>query len=125
MDQNRLLRRQPDLQVFLATDKERVKRLFEKSCPSIITTQPDIRPPPAGSCTGQALHMGPERPDPTEVGAEAPVDLYPPAACDYLIVDPGSSFGRLALWLSEAPAADLFAVLSRGKPVAPLRRWTR
>ncbi len=114
---NRLLRREPGLQVFLATDNERVKRLFEASYPSVITA-PHWYPPIAGL----PLHTGRQRPDPVELGAEALVDLYLLAACDYLIVDPGSSFGRVATLLTDAPAANVFKVLTRGKPRA---RWRR
>jgi hypothetical protein len=116
---NGLLRRAPGLQIFLATDNRQIERLFETSYPSVITT-PHWYPPTAG----RPLHTRGQRPDPIERGAEALIDLYLLAACDYLIVDPGSSFGQLALLLSEAPAANVFRVRSRGKPSATMRRWS-
>ena len=115
----RLLRREPGLQVFLATDNQRIKRLFETVFPSVIST-PHWYP----AWTGRPLHKGSRRPDPIERGAEALVDLYLLAACDYLIVDRGSSFGHVAALLSEAPAANVFNVPSLGKPPTPVLRWS-
>jgi hypothetical protein len=114
-----LLRCEPGLQPFLATDNERIKRLFETAFPSVITA-PHWYPAKAG----RSLHRSRERPDPTERGAEALVDLYLLAACDYLIVDPGSSFGRVAMLLSQAPAARLFSVVNRSDLPPLLHRWS-
>jgi hypothetical protein len=115
----RLVRREPGLQVFLATDNERIKRLFEIAYPSVITA-PHWYPAKAG----RSLHRSLGRPDPTERGAEALVDLYLLAACDYLIVDPGSSFGRVATLLSQAQGTNVFSVFSRGDLPPLVHRWS-
>jgi hypothetical protein len=111
---NRLLRRAPDLQIFLATDNRQIKRLFEANYPSVIST-PHWYPPTAG----RPLHTRREPPDPIERGAEALIDLYLLAACDYLIFDPSSSFGEVAALLSEAPPEHVIRLASRGKQPLP------
>jgi hypothetical protein len=116
---NGLLRRTPGLQIFLATDNRQIERLFEANYPSVITT-PHWYPPTAG----RPLHTRGQPPDPIERGAEALIDLFLLAACDYLIFDPSSSFGAVAALLSDAPPERVIHLSSQGKRPLLLRRYS-
>lgn len=105
-----LLRQKPELQIFLATDNSMVKKLFEESYPSVITTEHWYPAP------GSRIHQNPACPDRLENAVEALVDLYALAECDYLIVDTSSIFSYLAVLLSNSPDSNIFNVnpLERG-----------
>jgi hypothetical protein len=105
----RLLDKERDLRVFLATDNVEVRDEFERSYGAVST--PHWYPAP-----GAASHQGSDRPDPPEAGAEALVDLHLLAGCDYVIGDRESSFSRVAMLLSDAPRShisDVQALRSR------------
>ena len=95
------LRRVPNALIFLSTDNHEVKALFEQAYPRVVTS-PHWYPPP-----GAPAHGREERLDRYEIGADALVDLYMLAECDYLIADTGSSFARVALLLSQAPSSRI------------------
>jgi hypothetical protein len=120
---NRLLGREPDLQVFLCTDNIKIKELFEHSYPNVITA-----PHWYSSTAGLALHTHQKRRDPIENGLEALVDLYLLAGCDYLIVDRSSHFAHVATLLANTPDSKIFDVRRRGKPSSRasrfVYRWT-
>ena len=115
---NMLLRHEPGLQVFLATDNIQIKKMFEENYPGVITT-PHWYPKP-----GSRLHNNQDCPDPLEGGIEALVDLYLLAECTYLIIDTSSSFSYVARLLTKAPDSNIFDVKRGGKLPAPLRRLT-
>jgi Nodulation protein Z (NodZ) len=114
---NALLKREPDLQIFLATDSRQIKDLFEDNYPAVVST-----PHWYASAPGLAIHYNEHRPDPMESGVEALVDLYLLAECDYLIIDTNSSFAYVAKLLAKAPDSNIFDVRRRRKPPA---RWGR
>ena len=115
---NILLRREPGLQVFLATDNIQIKKMFEENYPGVITTSHWYPKP------GSRLHNNQDCPDPLEGGIEALVDLYLLAECTYLIIDTSSSFSYVARLLTKAPDSNIFDVKRGGKLPAPLRRLT-
>ena len=85
-----LLRREPDLRVFAATDNREALETVQRRYPDVITTSHWYPAP------GAALHRNPECPDRLESGVEALVDLYLLGSCDYLVGDTSSSFTYLA-----------------------------
>ena len=95
---NALLKRQPDLQIFLATDNLEVRKMFDANYTGVVSTPHWYAPP------GAPIHDNRTKPDPTETAIEALIDLYLLADCDYLIFDGSSSFGWVANLLSAAPA---------------------
>jgi hypothetical protein len=115
---NALLRREPGLQIFLATDNLQIKNMFEEIYPDVITA-PHWYPTP-----GLRLHGDKSCPSRLESGIEALVDLYLLAECDYLITDTSSSFSRIAKLLTKAPGSNVFDVKRRGIRGLLARRLT-
>lgn len=114
-----LLKRIPDLQIFLSTDNLEIKKIFEQSYPSVVTT-PHWYP-----TAGLTIHKNQSCPDRTESGIEALVDLYLLAECNYLIIDTGSSFSYIAKLLAKAHASCIFDVKPGEKPLRRLRNFSR
>jgi hypothetical protein len=96
-----VLQRTPNARIFLSTDNNDVKVLFEQAYPRVATS------PHWYSPAGTAAHGADDRPDRFAIGAEALVDLYLLAGCDYLVADTFSSFARVALLLSGAPSSRI------------------
>ena len=94
---NALLKREPDLQIFLATDNVEVKKMFEGNFPRVVSTPHWYAKP------GAPIHLDRTRPDCTQTAIEALIDLYLLANCDHLIFDGSSSFAWVANLLSPAP----------------------
>ena len=113
---NSLLRRDPELQILLATDNINIQRMFQRTYPRVITTEHGYSTSP-----NMPIHMDTARSDPIESGREALVDLYALADCDYLIVDTSSSFSYVATLLTNAPPANVFKV-GRGHGHKPTGR---
>jgi hypothetical protein len=110
----RLVERSPDLRIFLATDNSDVLRHYRARFCDVVASEKWY--PPAG----ERMHGHPDRPDPLRDAADALVDMHLLAACDELIVDSRSSFGRLAALRSRAadvidlhPGRFLPAVVNR------------
>ena len=99
-----LMKTEPELQIFVATDNLMVKKLFEGKYKSVIATQHWYPTP------GSRIHQNPSCPDQLENGIEALVDLYVLAECDYLIIDTSSMFSYLAALLTHAPDSNIFNV---------------
>lgn len=115
---NALLKREPELQIFLSTDNIQIKNMFEEVYKNVITT-PHWYPPP-----GWSIHHNQNCPDPKESGIEALVDLYLLAECDYLIIDTSSSFSYLAKLLTKTPDPKIFDVKRGEKQSRNLRVLT-
>ena len=99
-----LLRQEPELQIFLATDNLMVKNIFEERYRTVITTQHWYPAP------GSRIHQNPGCTDKLENAIEALVDLYLLAECDYLIVDTSSMFSYLAVLLTRSPDSQIINV---------------
>lgn len=106
-----LLKREPDLQIFLATDNLQIKSMFEANYPGVLIT-----PHWYASTPGVAIHSNRNRPDPMQSGIDALVDLYLLAECDYLVIDTSSSFSYVVQLLTKTPDSNIFDVMERGKP---------
>ncbi len=115
---NALLKREPNLHIFLSTDNIQIKEMFEESYPGVITT-PHWYPPPGSSMTRTTA-----RHDRAESGIEALVDLYLLAECEYLIIDTSSSFSYVASLLTRTPSSNIFNVRRGGKRSRGLRLLT-
>lgn len=115
---NALLKREPNLQIFLSTDNIEIKELFEENYPGVITT-PHWYPPPGSSIIHTTTCPGR-----IESGVEALIDLYLLAECDYLIIDTSSSFSHVASLLTGAHRSHVFNVKRRGKRSRGLRLLT-
>jgi nodulation protein Z len=100
-------RREPAARIFLATDNAAVKAEFEQAYSGVLTA-PKWYPPP-----GTPAHLHGDNPSRFRTGAEALVDLYLLARCDYLVVDTASSFARVACLLSHAPGSRITDVNRR------------
>jgi hypothetical protein len=105
---NVLLRREPDSQIFLATDNIEIKRMFECNFPGVVSAPHWYAKP------GSPIHIDKARPDRTETAIEALIDLYLLAGCDHLIFDGASSFARVASLLSPALAHNKLDVDTTG-----------
>ena len=116
---NALLKREPDLLIFLSTDNMQIKNMFEASYPGVIIT-----PHWYSSTPGLAIHGNRNCQDPIESGIEALVDLYLLAECDYLIIDTNSSFSYVAKLLTKTPDSNIFDVGQRKKPSPYMRALT-
>ena len=114
-----LLKRMPNLQIFLATDNLEIKKTFEQKYRNVITT------PHWYSKAGIPIHGNQDCPDPTESCIEALIDLYLLAECDYLIIDSTSSFSYMTKLLSEAPDSCIFDVKPREKPLLRLQKFNK
>jgi hypothetical protein len=113
-----VLKRDPELQIFLSTDNIQIKNMFEGIYPLAIST------PHWYSTPGLRLHGHNTCPHLTDSGIEALVDLYLLAECDYLIIDTSSSFSTLAELITKAPESNVFDVKRGKKLPVPLRRLT-
>jgi hypothetical protein len=90
--------------------------MFDELYPGTITTPhwyPD-RP-------GVTLHNNKTHDNLADMGAEALIDLYLLAECDFLIMDTSSSFARMAALLTYAPEACIFNARRKGKIKASIR----
>ncbi len=102
-----LVRRDPSLRIFLATDNSEVLRTFERIHPNVVAT------PHWYGAPGVPLHRDPDCPDRTAGAIEALVDLYLLAECDYLVVDTSSTFAKVATLVGTRPASTVFDVRRR------------
>lgn len=116
----RIVDRRPRLRIFLATDNRDVVERYEKRFPDVVTTAKWYPPP------GEPMHGHPDGPDALQDAADALVDLHLLAACDHLVIDSRSAFGRLAALRSAAPR-DRIVDLHPGRhvPLALRRRVLR
>ena len=106
---NALLRRNPRLQVFLATDNAAVLNLFQRHYPPVISTPHWYDDP------GVALHKSKLNRHRLESAFEAATDLYLLAECNYLVIDSSSSFAYLASLMIDARAERIRDVTSGQK----------
>jgi hypothetical protein len=115
---NQLLRQEPRLRIFVATDNFAIFKMFQSNYPDVIGT------PHWYGVPGTTIHANRANPDPTEAGIEALVDLHLLAHCDHLIFDPASTFGFVADLLSSAAEPNKIKVGPRGKGNHHLRHAT-
>lgn len=99
-----LIRRESELQIFLATDNIEVEKTFLNRYQNVISTEKWY------PSSGRSMHRNPESPDRLMHGIEAMVDLYLLASCDYLILDESSSFSYVASLITSAPNSNIFNV---------------
>lgn len=92
----RLVAEDPRRRLLVATDNADVLRRYVTRFRDVVATEKWYPPP------GEAMHWHPSRPDPLQDAADAVVDLHLLAACDWLVLDGRSSFGRLAALRSRA-----------------------
>jgi len=92
----RLVADDPRRRLFVATDNADVLQRYVARFPDVVAAEKWYPPP------GEAMHLHPSRPDPLRDAADALVDLHLLAACDRLVLDGRSSFGRLAALRSRA-----------------------
>jgi len=114
---NRLLRHEPRLRIFVATDNIAILKLFHSNYSDVVAT------PHWYGVPGATIHVNRANPDPTEAGIEALVDLHLLAQCDYLIFDPASTFALVADLLSSAPEPNRIKV--RALPLSKGNRHRR
>ena len=106
---NALLKRERDLQIFLATDNLEIARMFENTYSGVISTSHGFADP------GFTIHNRFDNPDRTEGAIAALMDMYLLAECDHLIVDTSSNFARVARFLSAAPFSHTIDVATKDK----------
>ena len=98
---NDILRRQPDLSIFVCSDSAAVIRMFRQVYPRIVTMEHWFAQP------GISLHRNRQCPDKIQAAMDALTDLYLLAQCDYLVFDWTSTFGRIAHLVSRAPEDNI------------------
>ncbi|HLI78501.1 MAG TPA: nodulation protein NodZ [Candidatus Binataceae bacterium] len=101
---NRLLRRHPDLSIFVCSDSAEAIGMFRQVYPRIVTMEHWFAQP------GVSLHKNVKCPDRIQAAMDALTDLYLLAQCDYLIFDWTSSFGRVADLVSRAPEDNIIRI---------------
>jgi hypothetical protein len=92
----RLAGRPPHPRIFLASDNADVVRRYRARFGDVVATEKWYPPP------GERMHGNVDSPDLLRVAADALVDMHLLAACDQLIIDSRSSFGRIAALRSRA-----------------------
>jgi len=114
---NELLRSHPDLTIFLASDSADVTQMIRRVYPRVVTTEHWFAQP------GESIHKNRSCPDKLQSAIDALTDLYLLAACDYLLFDWTSSFGRVAHLLSDAPSNNTVVVRPhQGKNLSKVQR---
>jgi hypothetical protein len=108
-----LLDREPDLQIFLATDNQRVATIIADAYENVVTL------PHWFAEHGRGLHHFGFATNRLELAIDALTDLYLLAECQYLVVDLTSSFAGLAVLLSQAPSEHVFDTSHGRKPHRP------
>ena len=104
-----LIKKHPELQIFLATDNSEMRQTIENKYRRVLTI-PKWYPAP-----GIPMHISSsDRSDPRQHGIEALVDICLLAACDYLILDESSAFAYVASLISHTPEERIFN-FQRGK----------
>ena len=114
----RLLRREPNARIFLATDNRQINREYQERYKNVFST-PKWFPEDLST-----MHQNSTYPDKVLNGIEALVDMYLLADCDYLIYPGGSTFSQLALLLSNIPAENVVDI-ERFNPKVRLKRFIR
>lgn len=112
---NALLKREPKMQIFLATDNIEINKMFQGRYRRVISTQKWY------PTSGRSMHHNLESPDRLKHGIEALLDMYLLAECDYLILDESSSFSYLASLLTNTSSSNIFNV-QRGHFLPPYVR---
>jgi hypothetical protein len=102
-----LIKAEPDLQIFLATDSAQIKEMFEDFYSNVLTI------PHWYGAHGSQIHQNLDCPDRMENGIEALIDLYLLAECDYLIIDTSSIFSYVASLVTKTPESNIFNVNPR------------
>ncbi len=92
----RIVAQRPELVIFLASDNRDVVERYRQRFARVVTTTKWYPPP------GEPMHDHPDRPDGLQGAGDALIDLHLLAACDHLVIDSRSSFGRLAALRSAA-----------------------
>jgi len=100
---DRLIERDSELQIFLATDNIDIKNYVEKKYSKVIST--DKWYPPPGKTMHNQFSIDH---DMIENGKEALIDMYLLSKCDYLIIDESSSFAFMVSLLTEIPSYQIF-----------------
>lgn len=114
----RLLRREPNAHIFLATDNKQISMEYHERYKNVFSTSKwfpgELSP----------VHQNPSCPDKVLNGIEALVDMYLLADCDYLIYPGASTFSRLARLLSKIPNENVIDI-QRFNPRVQLKRLIR
>jgi hypothetical protein len=115
------MKRDPKLQVFLATDNPQIQNLFENKYSGVVSTEKWY--PKSVS----RLHRNADCPDRAENGIQALVDMYLLAQCDFLVLDESSAFAYVVRLITEQPSSSIFNVQLAGWLNPRLRRflWLR
>jgi hypothetical protein len=94
----RLLRREPNAHIFLATDNKQISMEYHERYKNVFSTSKwfpgELSP----------VHQNPDCPDKVLNGIEALVDMYLLADCDYLIYPGRSTFSWISRILSDIPS---------------------
>ncbi len=107
-----LLKHEPELQIFLATDNIEICKMFHHRYQRVTSTRKWY------PTSGRSMHHNLEPHDRFGHGIEALVDMYLLAECDYLILDESSSFSYVASLLTDKPSSNIFNV-QRGHWLPP------
>jgi hypothetical protein len=114
----RLLRREPNAHIFLATDNKQISTEYHERYKNVFSTSKwfpgELSP----------VHQNPSCPDKVLNGIEALVDMYLLADCDYLIYPGASTFSRIARLLSKIPNENVIDI-QRFNPRVQLKRLIR
>jgi hypothetical protein len=101
---DRIVRKNPGVRIFLATDNLEAERLIRKDYPRVIAT-PKWYPE-----TGSSMHQNPECPDKLQNAVEALTDMYLLARCRWLIFPGRSTFSLISSLISDAPPENIHDV---------------
>lgn len=99
----KIMGKDSDRQIFLATDSQDIIQRFKATFPNTITTQKWLPE------SGGRLHLVSDR-DNYQIGVEALRDLYLLTECPSLVYSSQSSFGRVAALLSQAQPNAIYDI---------------
>ena len=105
---DKLLKKHPSANLFLATDNQRVEKRFAEKYENLVVMgkqYPDKE--------NQSLHHRSSELVKVTVAKEALQEMYLLSECNYLIHSSGSTYGNLAAIISEMPNGNLINVGSR------------
>ncbi len=114
---DKLLKREPDLRIFLSTDNREINDRFQRQYSSVVGTSKWY------PTTGMSMHHNLSSPDRRAHGVEALVDMYLLAGCTYLILDERSSFSYVVSLITDTDRSNQFNV-QRGQWIPPVVRRT-
>lgn len=115
---DRIMAKEPQAVIFLATDNQEAQRLVEERYPKVIATEKWF------PTTGHEMHQNPECTDRLNNAVEALIDMYLLSECDYLVFPSSSTFSYISSLLANIPR-DRIVDVERNDPLIRIVKLAR